>query len=110
MDTVFQECTVCKEEDDCINGVCLTCSLENPDNDALAKTLKWDIGDIRIAKSGLTDNVYAGVISTDGITWLQKKNVTTDFITAVLARWNGFSQLIKASDGKSYRITIKEIH
>lgn len=109
MDTAFQQCVICEEEGDCIDGVCLVCSLENPDNNALAKTLNWNISDIRIAKSGLTDNVYAGMISSDGTTWLQKKDVTTDFITAVLHRWAGFSQTINASDGKSYRITVKKI-
>ena len=67
------------------------------------------INDIRIAKGGLSDNIYAGRLSIDGSEWLDKKDVTNDFLGAVIARWAGCKQTIKGSDGSKYELTLKEV-
>jgi len=64
---------------------------------------------IRIAKSSLTDNIYAGYLSKDKMRWLKKVDVTNDFLQAVIDRWAGFGQTITGSNGKKYRITLKKL-
>jgi len=67
------------------------------------------IENIRIAKSALTDTIYAGYTDKSGITWKTKKDVTDDFLAAVIDRFSGFSETITCSDGKTYEIQVKEI-
>lgn len=67
-----------------------------------------NLNNIRIAKSAIDDTVYAGYINKDGITFKQKKDVTSDFIAAVIARWNGYEEILTSSDGKQYRIRVQE--
>ncbi len=64
---------------------------------------------IRICKSAIDDTVYAGYIAKDGLGWKQKKDVTNDFLGAVIDRWNGFEEVITSSDGKQYKTTVQEI-
>ncbi len=68
-----------------------------------------DLTSIRIAKSALTDNVYAGFLDKDQISWLEKVDITNDFLKAVIERWAGFGQILNSSYGKSYYITVKEV-
>lgn len=64
---------------------------------------------IRIAKGGISDRVYAGYLNKDLRTWRQKKDVTDDFITAVIDRWCGYAETFTSSNGKKYEIAVKEI-
>jgi len=63
--------------------------------------------EIRITKGGLSDNIYAGRLSKDGTEWLDKKDVTNDFLAAVVDRWAGSSQVITGSNAKKYTLTLK---
>ncbi len=67
------------------------------------------IDSIRIAKSALTDNIYAGYINKDGISWKEKVNVTNDFLKAVIERWEGNYQTITTPDGIKYKISVKKL-
>jgi NAD dependent epimerase/dehydratase family enzyme len=67
------------------------------------------IGNIRLAVGGISDRVYAGYVNEDQRTWREKKDITNDFLAAVIERWNGYEETIKSSDGKRYKITVKEI-
>lgn len=67
-----------------------------------------NLNNIRIVKSAIDDTIYAGYISKDGTTWKQKKDVTSDFLAAVIARWNGYEEIITSSDGKQYFIRVLE--
>lgn len=67
-----------------------------------------DLKELRIAKSGITDEVFAGFPTKDQQIWRTKKDVTADFITAVLDRWAEFTQIITRSDGKRFEISVKE--
>ena len=67
------------------------------------------VENIRIAVSPLTDTVYAGKLSKDKTYWLDKKDVTDDFLGAVIDRWKNTFQTITTPDGKRYRIEVKLI-
>ncbi len=64
--------------------------------------------DIRLAVSPLTDHVYAGKIAKDGVAWQEKKDVTNDFLAAVVARWKNCEQTISGSDGSKYILTLRK--
>lgn len=64
------------------------------------------VQEIRVAKGGLSDNIYAGKLSKDGTKWLEKKDVTNDFLGAVVARWAGKTQTITSSKGEKYVLTL----
>lgn len=68
-----------------------------------------NLKNIHIAKSALTDDIYAGYVNKDGQTWRDKKNVTSEFLAAVVARWNGYKQMITVSNGKRYEVAVREV-
>lgn len=61
---------------------------------------------IRLGKGSLTDNIYAGQLSKDKKRWLSKKDVTSDFLKAVIERWRNTFQVITAPNGVKYRIDV----
>ncbi len=67
------------------------------------------IDEIRVAKGSLSDRIYAGKLAKNNIEWLQKKDITNDFLSAVIERFAGFTEKITSSDGKTYRISVREI-
>lgn len=73
--------------------------------------MKVEIENLRLAKSPITDNVYVGVLdaSKGQPKWKHKKDVTSDFISAVLERWNGFREEISDSEGNTYEIQVKKV-
>ena len=69
-----------------------------------------NLNDLRLAKGVFTDAVYAGEFTNDGnSSWLNKVDVTGDFLTAAIARWNGCEEVITSRDGRKYKIRITEI-
>jgi len=63
---------------------------------------------IKLAKSALTDNIYVGYVDKTGKGWKDKKDVTDEFISCVIARWAGFKETLTSSDGDVYEITVKK--
>lgn len=64
---------------------------------------------IRIAKSALSDTIYAGRIKSNGFEWKgEKHDVTNDFLAAVITRWAGYEETITAGD-KVYKIRVEEV-
>jgi hypothetical protein len=64
---------------------------------------------IRIAKSAVDDQIYAGYPNKDKISWKSKVDVTNDVIRAVIDRWGGYRQTLKSSNSEEYEITVKKI-
>lgn len=62
---------------------------------------------LRLAKSAITDNVFAGYVNKDGATWNRKKDVTNDFLKAVIDRWDGFEEDIITPTGKKYTVSVR---
>jgi len=67
-----------------------------------------DLDKIIIAKSGLTDTVFAGVLNKKGDQWLKKKDVTQSFINTVIARWENQTETISSGENQ-WEITVKKI-
>jgi len=67
------------------------------------------LDNIRLGHSKLTDNIFAGYLAKDGKTWSKKKDITNDFIGAVIDRFAGYKETISVSDGRKFEITVKEI-
>lgn len=74
--------------------------------------MKVELENIRLGHSPLTDKVYAGIIASEKnkkqILWKNKQDVTNDFITAVIGRWEGHTEIIASGDNK-WEITVKKI-
>lgn len=69
--------------------------------------MKVEIEKIRLGKSALTDNVFAGIPLKDG-QWRHKIDITNDFITCVIRRWENQTEIISAGEHK-WEITVKKI-
>lgn len=71
------------------------------------------IGNVRIGKSVISDTIYAGYLNKEGTMWKgNKKDITNDFLSVTIERWNGYSEIIEkhGKDGvKKYQIIVKEI-
>lgn len=69
--------------------------------------MKVELEKIRLGHSPLTDNIYAGTILKEGV-WRNKHDVTNDFLSAVIARFEGKKETISAGKEK-WEITVKKI-
>lgn len=67
------------------------------------------VQDIRLAKGGLSDEIYAGTLNKDGQSWKEKTNVTADFLTCVIQRWENETEIIQSGEDK-WEITVKKIN
>jgi len=66
--------------------------------------------DIRLGVSPMSETVYAGKISPDGSRFIgEKKDVTSDFIKAIIDKFGNSTAVIGAKGFKQYRITVEEI-
>lgn len=71
--------------------------------------------EIRIVKEELSDQVFAGYMSTGGGHWLTQSDVTDMFIKAVIDMYGGCTTTVtvaatsEESEEKQYEITVKEI-
>lgn len=46
--------------------------------------MKVELDKLRIAKSAITDNIYVGIPDKDNITWKESKDITSDFLKAII--------------------------
>ncbi len=67
------------------------------------------VSDIRLGHSPLTDKIYAGRLNKDGAKWLEKTDVTNDFIHAAIGRWSGYKEKITGPDGEMYEFNVNKI-
>lgn len=69
-----------------------------------------DIKDVRLSVSLLGQNVYIGKLSKDGSRFIgQKKDITSDFIKAVIDKFKNSTSIIGAKGEIQYRLTVEEI-
>ena len=69
---------------------------------------KVDLDKIILGKSDLTDTIFAGVLNKKGNMWLQKKDVTHQFLDCVIKRWENQQETISSGDSQ-WVITVKKI-
>ena len=68
------------------------------------------VENIRIAKSAMSDTIYAGEVSSDGRSFKgSKKDVTSDFYKCIIETFAGYEADIVGGDGKKYLISVKEV-
>lgn len=65
---------------------------------------KVELDKIRLAKSALTDHVYAGIPSRDNLGFTSQKDVTNDFLKAVVERFGGYETVITVSNGQKWKL------
>lgn len=74
--------------------------------------MKVELDNIRLAHSPLSDKVYVGVLAASNgkkqPLWKHKLDVTNDFISAVIARWEDHTETIGSGDSK-WEISVKKI-
>ncbi len=68
-----------------------------------------NIEQLHLAQGCLTDNIYVGILEPNGTYWKEKKDVTNDFLAAVISRWKGSTEEITCPDTSIYKITVEEI-
>ncbi len=66
------------------------------------------VDNIRLGVSPITDKIFAGFLNETGNKWLDKKDVTQDFLKVVIDRFGGYSEII-SDDEEHWEITVKKI-
>ena len=82
---------------------------QTPRNGAPAPLPLADCSGIRVAKSAMTDRIYAGRVCRDGMTWRAgKADVTSDVLKAVVDLITPGHTLTVSVGGKpAYEITVR---
>lgn len=66
------------------------------------------IENLRLGKSALTDDIFVGYLDKSNKGWKTKKKITTDFLNAVIDRWENQEEII--SDGTNkWKITVEKL-
>lgn len=73
---------------------------------------KIDLDKVTLGVSPLTNTVFAGVSKKNprgpGLMWLSKKDVTQDFLGAVIQRWENQKEIIQSGKDK-WEISVKKL-
>lgn len=73
---------------------------------------KVEVDNLTIAVSPLTKTVYAGVSKENpvgpGMMWHHKKDITQDFLHAVVQLWENSTAIIE-SDTEKWEVTVKKL-
>jgi hypothetical protein len=69
--------------------------------------MKVELEKLKMGHSILSDSVFVGTVIRDGV-WRNKIDLTNDFFTCVISRWQGSEEII--TDGKNkWKITVEKI-
>lgn len=69
---------------------------------------KVELEKVTLGHSELTDKVFAGITNKKGDRWLQKVDVTNQFIHAVISRWENQKEVIESGKDR-WEITVRKI-
>lgn len=68
------------------------------------------LDNVRLAASALTNTVYIGKINKQGTAFSgEKKDVTSDFLKAIVDLYAGYEVDIKDEQGNNYVLTVKKV-
>ena len=70
--------------------------------------MKVELDKVRLSMSALTEEIFVGTLSNDGKSFKHKKNITNDFIKALIDWGGGYRRTITAGD-KKWEVTVKEL-
>lgn len=69
-----------------------------------------ELKDIRLSVSVMSEEVYIGKISKDGVRFTgQKKDITSDFIKAIIDKFKNSTAIVGVKGEQQYRITVEEV-
>jgi hypothetical protein len=68
----------------------------------------YTIDELHIAKGAISDNIYAGFLDTTESHFMKKKDITGEFMKAVVDKFAGYEEVFTL-DGKKYRLKLTEI-
>lgn len=66
------------------------------------------INELHLAKGALSDRVYAGFLNKDMSAFVVKKDVTAEFMRAIVERHAGYIESFYLN-GKEYTIEVREV-
>lgn len=69
--------------------------------------MKVELDNITLGYSSLSGSVFAGTPLKPGV-WRHKKEVTNDFLTCVINKWEDKSEIIQSGDDQ-WEITVKKL-
>lgn len=69
--------------------------------------MKVELEKLKMGHSPLTDKIFVGTIISEGV-WRHKVDMTNDFISCVINRWDGQKEVISAGENK-WEITVIKI-
>ncbi len=64
---------------------------------------------ISLGVSPITNTVFAGRLNKRKSMWLEKHDVTDNFIGCVIERFGGSVEVVESDNGSQYEITVKKI-
>ena len=64
---------------------------------------------LRLGLGGITDNVYVGRVNKAGTEWLDKQDVTSDFLACVIDSFLGNETTITSSTGEKFSVVVRKI-
>ena len=70
--------------------------------------MKIELENVKLGHSELTDNIYAGKLNKAMNKWLQKVDVTNQFLDCVIKRWENKKETITCGSSQ-WEITCKKI-
>ncbi len=70
---------------------------------------KIEINNIKIGKSAITDEIFAGITNKDNMSWKHKVDVTAYFLKAVVDRFCGFTETFRLG-GIKYTVTCRRLN
>lgn len=72
--------------------------------------MKVDLQKLRLGHSPMSDSIFAGTLARGKRVWLNKVNLTDDFIGCVIDRFGGHETEVEDAEGNKYLITVKKIN
>ncbi len=71
--------------------------------------MKVELEKLRLAVTGVTESIVVGIPAKDGKNMLDQKDVTNDFVAAVILWCGTNGRIITASSGEQWDISVKKI-
>lgn len=69
---------------------------------------KVELDNLVISVSPITEKIFAGVFRKEGV-FTHKKDITDNFISCVIYKYEGFKEVVQDNKGNKYEISVKKI-
>lgn len=65
---------------------------------------------LRLGLGGITDNVYVGRVNKAGTEWLDKQDITNDFLACVIDKFVDNETTITSSTGEKFSVVVAKMN